>query len=81
MHTEYGQIDSDYVFVNLWAERGCPLTYAAVHKLVERLRVRTGIEFTPHMLRHTHATDLIRRVAWKSLPLADTRSSTTTSQT
>jgi len=62
MHVEYGMLDSDYVFVNLWAEPiGRPLNYQAVDGLVGRLRARTGIFFTPHMLRHSHATDLIRR--------------------
>lgn len=62
MHEEYGELDSDYVFVNLWAEpRGRPVTYAAVHDLVVRLRGRTGVAFEPHMLRHTYATDLLRR--------------------
>ena len=52
MHTEYGGLDSDYVFVNLWsAPVGRPLRYGAVAKLVRRLRARTGIEFTPHTLR------------------------------
>lgn len=61
MHTEYGDLDSDYVFVNLFAEPvGSPLRYDAVAKLVTRLRTRTGIEFTPHVLRHTRATELIR---------------------
>lgn len=61
MHVEYGDLDSDYVFVNLWAEPlGAPLRYQAVAKLVERLRQRTGVFFTPHMLRHTRATELIR---------------------
>ncbi|SRR6266508_657274 len=62
LHTEYGVLDSDYVFVNLWAEpMGRPLRYSAVADLVERIRERTGIFFTCHMLRHTRATDLIRR--------------------
>jgi integrase/recombinase XerD len=62
LHVEYGELDSDYVFVNLWGGTlGAPLTYAAVHRLVDRLRARTGIEFTPHWLRHTYATDLLRR--------------------
>lgn len=62
MHAEYGELGSDYVFVNLWAEPvGRPLSYQAVDGLVGRLRARTGIFFTPHMLRHSHATDLIRR--------------------
>lgn len=61
MHTEYGDLNSDYVFVNLFAEPfGSPLRYDTVAKLVARLRTRTGIEFTPHMLRHTRATELIR---------------------
>lgn len=61
MHSEYGDLDSDYVFVNLWGGHvGAPLSYAAVHKMVGRIRVVTGVEFTLHMLRHTHATELIR---------------------
>lgn len=61
MHTEYGDLDSDYVFVNLFAAPlGRPLRYDAVAKLVTRLRARTGIEFSPHVLRHTRATELIR---------------------
>jgi integrase len=61
MHDEYGELDSDYVFVNLWsAPIGRPLRYEAVAKLVGRLRARAGIEFTPHMLRHSRASALIR---------------------
>jgi hypothetical protein len=61
MHTEYGELDCDYVFVNLWADPvGRPLRYQAVAKLVERLRTATGVWFTPHMLRHSRATELIR---------------------
>jgi integrase len=61
LHTEYGSIDSDYVFVNLWsAPIGRPLRYDAVATLVARLRVRTGIAFSPHTLRHSRATELVR---------------------
>ncbi len=61
MFDEYGDLDSDYVFVNLFAEpRGAPLRYQAVDQLVRRLRARTGIGFHLHMLRHSHATDLLR---------------------
>ncbi len=69
--------------MNLWGGRiGAPLTYAAVHKLVGRIRACTGIEFTLHMLRHTHATELIRSgVAIEVVArLLTHRSSTTTSQ-
>jgi integrase/recombinase XerD len=61
MHNEYGDLDSDYVFVNLFAEpRGRPLTYQAAHKLAERLSARSGVYFTWHMFRHSVATDMIR---------------------
>ena len=54
---EYGSLDSDYVFVNLWSRPyGRPWTYAAVYDLVLRLRERTGIDFGPHQYRHTYAT-------------------------
>jgi integrase/recombinase XerD len=61
---EYGSLDSDYVFVNLWGQPyGRPWTYAAVYDLVLRLRERTGIDFGPHQWRHTYATGLLRRGA------------------
>jgi integrase len=61
MHAEYGDLDSDYVFVNLWGgKRGHPLTYAGAYRLVTQLRASTEVPFAPHMLRHTHATDLLR---------------------
>lgn len=63
MDDEYGAFDSDYVFINLWAGRvGQPLQYSSVRSLVLRLRRLTGLsEFTAHHLRHTYATELIRR--------------------
>jgi integrase/recombinase XerD len=57
------EVDSlpDFVVVNLWdGEIGRPMTYEAVMSLVKRLSKRTGISFTPHMLRHTRATLWIR---------------------
>ena len=57
MHEEYGAVESDFVFVNLWGgERGRPLSYAAVNELVVRTRRLLGFHFTAHMLRHTFAT-------------------------
>lgn len=62
LNGEYGELDSDYVFVNLWSGPiGCPLTYASVYDLVCRLRERTGIIFGPHTFRHSYATELLRR--------------------
>lgn len=61
LHREYGQLDSDYVFVNLFAEpRGQALSYPAVYDLVIRLRKKAGFSFGPHWLRHTAATRMLR---------------------
>lgn len=58
---EFGDCDSDYVFVNLWDGKiGHPMTYKTVSDLFRRLVKKTGIEVTPHILRHSHATELIR---------------------
>ncbi|MCA1679652.1 MAG: site-specific integrase [Actinobacteria bacterium] len=57
MHEEYGDMDSDFVFVNLWGGQiGCPLTYKNVDKIVQRTRRKVGFAFTPHQFRHTYAT-------------------------
>jgi site-specific recombinase XerD len=64
LNREYGSVDSDYVFVNLWAAPvGRPMTYPAAYDLVTRLRSATGIAFSPHWCRHTYATWLLRRGA------------------
>ncbi|MDP9388342.1 MAG: site-specific integrase, partial [Actinomycetota bacterium] len=84
MHVEYGEIDSDYVFVNLFGGRvGRPLTYATVHELVGRIAARTGISFTAHMLRHSHATEMVRQGVPIEVvaKLLTHRSSATTSST
>jgi integrase len=62
---ELGELDTDYVFVNLWdGEIGRPMTYRAVYDLFLRLEKRTGIHIRPHMERHSHATDLLRTGKW-----------------
>ena len=61
MVDEYGTLESDFVFVNLWGRpHGHPMTRSSVNELTRDLRRRTGVEFTPHMLRHTNATELER---------------------
>jgi len=61
LFTEYGDLDSDHVFVNLFARpRGQAWTYAAVYDLVLRLRRRVGIGFDPHWCRHAYATRALR---------------------
>jgi integrase/recombinase XerD len=57
LHEEYGGIDSDYVFINIWAQpRGQAWSYPAAYDLVLRLRAKTGIDFDPHWFRHSAAT-------------------------
>ena len=84
MHTGYGDIDSDYVFVNLFAGTiGAAMTYPAVHQLIGRIAARTGISFTAHMLRHSHATAMVRQGVPVEVVarLLTHRSPATTSQT
>lgn len=60
MFEEYGDIDSDFVFIVLSGPtRGSGLTPDAVAKMVLRLRKRSGVWFTPHMMRHSYATDFV----------------------
>ena len=75
LHGEYGDLDTDYIFVGLWGGAyGHPLTYAAVYDLVLRLRRETGIDFDPHWYRHAHATRLLRGAPRsKSSPTSRTR--------
>jgi integrase len=61
LHEEYGGIDSDYVFVNIWAEpKGQAWSYPAVYDLVIRLRARISLDFDPHWFRHSAATRWLR---------------------
>jgi integrase/recombinase XerD len=62
MEAEYGVLDCDWVFVNLFRPPlGAPMTEGAVAKLVARLRTRTAItDFSAHTLRHGYATRLLR---------------------
>ena len=61
LHGEYGSTDSDYVFINIWAEpRGQAWSYPAVYDLVSRLRTEIGLDFDPHWFRHSAATRWLR---------------------
>jgi len=54
-------IVSDYVFINLWdGPIGRPMQYSSVAALFHRLSKKIDTKITPHMLRHTHATEMLR---------------------
>lgn len=58
---EWREVAHDYVFANWWGGGiGKPMTYATVADLFRRLSATTGVRATPHMFRHTHATELLR---------------------
>ncbi len=58
---ELYEIDSDYVFVTLKGDtRGRSMTKSGVDSLFKRISKKTGIKVTPHMFRHTHATEMIK---------------------
>lgn len=58
---EHKEASHDYVFVNWWGGRiGAPMTYFTVIDLFRKLSSKTGLRATPHMFRHTHATELLR---------------------
>jgi integrase/recombinase XerD len=51
--------DTNFVFINLSGpNKGEPLNYRATIDVIERRRRKTQIDITPHMLRHTYATEL-----------------------
>ncbi|MGE7766930.1 tyrosine-type recombinase/integrase [Peribacillus sp. NPDC096540] len=38
--------------------RGKPMTDGSVRSLIKRMKKKTGIDFAPHILRHTYVTEL-----------------------
>lgn len=62
---EYIDINSDYVFINLWEGKiGYPMNYTTVVDLFKRISKKTDIRINPHLFRHTHATELYSIGEW-----------------
>ncbi|PGW72462.1 tyrosine-type recombinase/integrase [Bacillus thuringiensis] len=63
IHTD--EVDTNHVFIKLSGEnKHRPLEYTDVVSLFNRLKKKTAIHVTPHMLRHTSLTEL-RKSGWK----------------
>jgi len=61
-HTD--EVDTNHVFIKqAGARKHEPMEYSDVSALMLRLRNRTGIHFTPHVLRHSSLSEL-RRSGW-----------------
>lgn len=69
LYTEYlindaGELDSEYVFTSIYSNDpekvAAPYSYASVKDMFSRVSRKVGFLITPHMLRHTHATTLLR---------------------
>lgn len=57
--------DSDFLLLNLNGKTaGSPMTAGTVKNLFERLSKKTGIEATPHMLRHGFAHEKLNDGGW-----------------
>lgn len=62
-HTD--EVDTNHVFIKLSGEnRYQPMEYQDVTSLFRRLKAKTGIDISPHVLRHSSLTEL-RRAGWK----------------
>ncbi len=58
------EVETNHLFIKLQGSRaGHALTYADVDSLFRRLRRKTGIAVTPHVLRHTMLT-LLAELGW-----------------
>lgn len=63
VHTD--DVATNHLFIKLrGAHAGDPLEYADVHDLFQRLQRKTGIDATPHLLRHSSLTALAR-AGWR----------------
>lgn len=72
LEQEYINNENDYVFVNLKGRtKGSAMKPITVQKLFERLSIQCGIKVNPHMLRHSHASELIEVGGWDPLDVKE----------
>jgi integrase/recombinase XerD len=57
---EYPEVESKYVFVNIWkGSVGAPMNTKVLNTMFRRLSLKTGIKVYPHLFRHTYTTRLL----------------------
>jgi integrase len=58
---EYPEVESNYLFVNIWEGKiGMPMKAGVINTMFSRLSKKTGIKVYPHLFRHTYATRLLK---------------------
>lgn len=58
---EYPDVESNYVFVNIWEGKvGAPMNPKVINTMFNRLGKKIGIKVYPHLFRHTFASRLIK---------------------
>ncbi|BDA70007.1 putative integrase/recombinase [Calothrix sp. PCC 7716] len=58
---EYPEVESNYVFINIWSgEIGQPIHPKVINTIFSRLSKKTNIKVHPHLFRHTYATRLLK---------------------
>lgn len=50
--------NEDFLFVSRKGNKGCPITRCTINKHFRKYSQISGVKITPHMLRHTHITEL-----------------------
>lgn len=58
---EFPEVESPYVFVNIWSgEIGQPMKAGVINTMFYRLSQKTSIKVYPHLFRHSYATRLLK---------------------
>ncbi|NFL34505.1 hypothetical protein FDB64_05345 [Clostridium botulinum] len=72
LECEYIENENEYIFINLkGTNKGKAIKPITIQKLFYRLSKECDFKVTPHMLRHSHATELIEVGGWDPIDVKD----------